>query len=1463
MAVSPEFIFNPDSQQLEPVTIRSRIRAGSGEAVALKSDFDAGVIPGNAWEASIAISGKRLIDRGRAAQFEVSIEKPMNLAQCQALLLQRVSVPLRVTLTPDIALPLPGVPVPVETSVPPKTSTVSVRIPEIIPGRIDLDTDVLDPDGAGNPRCSLRAQVVYPPFLHPTPDEEESVAKTVKFTEGSGHSAVTPGAVTRDTAGWTCKEYTALANSDTMEGARVMVEVTAQVCGILLKVITQLSFSPRVVYQPYIVPKTLNVDKLHPGFFTATLRAVDPEGVEIPVPDAEISVSIPADGRGVVTLSPLSAKGTLTATVTTPETRKEQAISCPVVFTAGQDRYEDSVLVRIGRQDPGTLEVLFEPADKILIDPFAGNDTLTLKARVLYPPGTTPPVSPAVITFAREAGALWLDEPSMTVPLPDGGVAAAIGASPPDPESRASPPVSENIIVQAEEGGRVIARKKVPIGFVSPSMLDLSPDTVRLISRGEDVASSVPVKMKDTVTLSVAGGHPGPWTFELIRGEEEELPFKVSPAGGDPTSARFTLTLDGELPEPESRTGPGSWQHRYILHTRASAGRIVIDGPDLAVFILREGLFVDKIYAVNEQNEYKTSGDLTVLPIRVDTPDKDRRRTARVRFVALVWNGSDLVEDKDAVKGKNLAWDEPVCTDGDCQKWKTVFSVLDASLVCSDEDEPAATAYFYLSGTWGVSLDMIIPGAGERLKGEVEVLSKAGSVKVPLVLIFGEPPDEKTLAIAKEKARCERLINGCIPKPYRQKLLDDLEKLPSKGAKDYQEYSRQVYETAWKIWAEDQKDYQYWENGWGYYAFKGAEYAKGAGDIAFTLCIGYATSAMGPAWSYFASTMVSECKDQGLECYAYYVENKDTKDFRTCVIDFVHENFYEFFIRLSSGAVDAVILQGFDIKNPKTYTRLAWLWLWKFEQNLARNPDAGIIEAMIAAGKEVAMVPPMMLLQEFVNVHGNSKLKDLHRSVQEKGYLGGKVPGTPEEPGSRKEEKTPSKEKKPGDDGTAKPEKTAPEKTQKEKYQKGIKEAKEQAKKTADKEIEKGRGTADPESVRAFEEGRQAGREKVDRLAEAAEAVRKNPHDGKAREEFGKVAEEVQTDKHAMHELNDRNTGKQDPVREQFNEFWKGKYEKVDRPTKQRIADKLNENLRPGEKPFTADDIEVAGVTNTPPKSAAEDSVKSTYDRDVTYRNKRTGKDVPTEISKDIYHEEFYREMHHGKLPMTNENGKMVVDRAAVDHYAEHCDQTVTDRFHADAYGGGKEDIPPAVDPNYRGKPFKDIGATAQTMEYKVLEWYKRAGEAAKAGDPARAEACKEEAMRQLTKQFKNQVEGRVDKMNEITGYGEPPIAKVPDDLRAAVEVMNRVGTKGKDGKVFTSAEAEAVLNKMGTSPQKVVSQMSGTIESLQKNTPPGARKAVEDHVRTLTDEARDQRAFQDRIKTLKDRLKEKRGGKT
>jgi hypothetical protein len=507
-----------------------------------------------------------------------------------------------------------------------------------------------------------------------------------------------------------------------MDHARVIVEVTAVVCGLTIRASGQLSFTLRRTFQPYIVPHTLSVSPTAPASFTALVREVLPDGQEVDVPDASVSVTVPSSAAGILSISPLNATGTLSATVTQQKAGAVSMVSCPVSFQVGKDHYDDAVMVTVGKK-AGPLEIEFVPPDKTALNPFLHGDSVTLRARVQS--GT------AVISFARGSAARWLDDPSSTVLIGDGWEAVRVEASPPDPGSRAMPPESEPIIVTASKNGEVIAEESVPVRFTTPPLLDASPDIIRILAGREGEGAEV--------VLSLHGEASGSWKFELEEEEDASRYLSISDPVSDGTTARFRVTLTGEEIPEGKEVGPSSWQTVYTLHSRASDGTTEVEGPDVKVILLREGLFVEKIFAVDEKNQYKTSDRMTVLPIRVDLPTEDRKRVARVKLVAMVWNGTELVQDGEAVRGENLSWDPPVCTAEDCRKWEGIFNVLKAVMVITDRDETALTLYSGLEGTWGISLDKVIPGHGENLQGEITVHSDAGSVTIPLVLRLGEP----------------------------------------------------------------------------------------------------------------------------------------------------------------------------------------------------------------------------------------------------------------------------------------------------------------------------------------------------------------------------------------------------------------------------------------------------------------------------------------------------------------------------------------------------------------------------------------------------------------------------------------------------------------------------------------------------------------------------------------------------
>ena len=719
--VALTFPYNPDSGRIWAVTVRSRIRIAGGEPVLLREPVETVIEPGSGWEGLVTTSGHELMDGRRAARFEATISDGMPLSKFAGLVIPKIPVRIRVTLTPDLQAPLPGVPVPVQAPGPTQTRVVSIAIPPIQPGMIELETFSLPDDDSGRPRGGVRARVRFPSIVKPDTRELRMVQESITFVETGGKSAIDVMREYREGDDTKVREYAALASREVMDRAQVMVEVTAVVCGLTIRASGQLSFAIRRTFQPYLVPRSLTVSPSSPASFTALVREMLPDGQEVDVPGATISISVPSSAAGILSISPMNATGTLAATVTQGKDAALATFSCPVSFQVGKDRYDDAVTVSVG-QKAGPLEIEFVPPEKTAINPFIAADSVTIRARVSS--------GKAAITFARGMTAQWLDEPSVGVSTGDGWVAVRVEASPPDPLSQAVPPESEDIVITAAENGGVIAEEAVSIRIITPPPLDVSPAEVRLVPGKEEKAE---------VVLSLRGEATGKWRYDLEGDEDASRYLDISTPMVEGSTARFQVTLIDEEPSDENDVGPSRWQQVYVLHSRASDGTTEIEGPDVKVLVLREGLFVEKIFAVDEKNQYKTSDRMTILPIRVDLPTEDRKRTARVKLVAYVWNGTELVQDEEAVRGDNLTWDPPVCTAGDCRKWESIFAVLKAALVITDRDKAALTAYSGLEGTWGISLDKVIPGHGEKLQGEITVHGDAGTVTIPIVLRLGEP----------------------------------------------------------------------------------------------------------------------------------------------------------------------------------------------------------------------------------------------------------------------------------------------------------------------------------------------------------------------------------------------------------------------------------------------------------------------------------------------------------------------------------------------------------------------------------------------------------------------------------------------------------------------------------------------------------------------------------------------------
>jgi hypothetical protein len=1448
-----EMPLNPD-RSLGPVTIGSKIRVEQGELIPLQ-DGRVEFVPGQHWDPGhLEITSEMAPDR-KKLNIRVGLADTVPLSFFSGVILKQQPIALRVTLIPQMAVPGMGIPVAVPMA--PLIDEVSITLPPITPPEMTLEGTYLGKAGDGNERAALSATVTLPPYISAA--EKADLLRNISFAvTGVANGTITTGAASYDGSGQTMELVATLDPASSSRTVTATVRASVSFNGLSCGSEKRLSFEFGKKYILNISPGTLDVTMEKRGSFTAQVLEDRGENQYFPVEDVSISAEPAPELSEVLRIFIPMGRGQLTGTVIqTGLSRKRSGEIVVTASTADGETRSGTVTVTVAQESVGNLVVEFEPGSKTSVSPFISGDSVTLKAMVV-PPFGEPPVG-AEISFACAHPSGWLVGP-MDISRSVGAVAAStadISGPPageedewtsavflgkkPVPDVQGTPPAMEPVIVTARRDGVEIGRQVVQVGLLEQPMIVVDVDRFNFLANADSPREGRPPPIttgKATLTLLNHGGVP--WNME-IQPPSEPCPYiTVQEIVHSATSAKYRFCLKNPMPRPVNLEGTPGWEHRVLFQTHAHLATasglggveiqpdVKVRGPDILVRILHEGLFVEATYEYDEEGvRYEIVGKKDLV-IRVDIPSEDRYIPPEIRVSALVWDGTDLVRDPglyiDHVK-------EPLESKDRNPKarayWNFIFLSMQGISIeffRVPEGIPLPGSVPVTTSIWKVLVSKKIPSNGEILRGHVlffakkqydgdlhpeeTYTTKLGSMvsavpgvqlvpdttwqlEVPVELRLGLKGDlgsEATVSgVIEEGARCRKIIAESFPPERQIDLLAQLDALPRKGALDYRTFSESLFDQAHAYWAEEQKSYLVWEGVWSSSIWV-LDKTVVAGDIAFQVLVGYATKGLGPWTSYFASTIATTLKNESVAFFLFYSAQQGKMEVSARL--YVEQQFTAFLESVATGAVDATILRDFRIEkivtDPKRCLRtVAWLWIYKFGWHLYRDPDAGYFAAMEKATEELGHVALVIAIQHYVNENGTKDIRRLFDEARKKGYFG----GTPAEP---------------------QPKNAPPPKT---------------PARSVDPKV---RGDA-------FIRGRGAGQAKVEALARAAEDLGRNPRDLGARRRFGKAAEAVQGDKHAMHALNQRNPDSPDPVRQQFNEFWKGEYAGVDRVARRRIAEELNAHLKPGDIPYTADDIGVLPVTNTPPKGPVEDSVRSTYDRDVTYLDKRSGQDIPTSISRDIYHEELYRRRHGGTLPLKEEGGRRVVDRDAVNDFAETMDQAVNDRFSRDAYGGGRRDIGPAVDPAQKGVPFKDVEATAKAMEYKVQEWYTRAQRAESSGNIEAAEAYREEGMRQLTKQFKNQVQGRVDKINEIMGNPEKPVARVPKELTEAVDVMKRVGTRGPDGTIFTPADAEAALSSMHTSPQDVVSRMSSVVESLQKNAPADVQKVVDEHVRALS----------------------------
>ncbi|HWR59190.1 MAG TPA: hypothetical protein VN328_09910, partial [Thermodesulfovibrionales bacterium] len=342
---------------------------------------------------------------------------------------------------------------------------------------------------------------------------------------------------------------------------------------------------------------------------------------------------------------------------------------------------------------------------------------------------------------------------------------------------------------------------------------------------------------------------------------------------------------------------------------------------------------------------------------------------------------------------------------------------------------------------------------------------------------------------------------------------------------------------------------------------------------------------------------------------------------------------------------------------------------------------------------------------------------------------------------------------------------------------------------------------------KAWKEGQQQGKILIDQTKQAI----KSGDPQKVRD----AVLEMQGDKQGLYEINRHETQGSKDARMKI----KGEIKKIYKETDKNTCKELKEQL--------GDIVRVKEITNKPsPGSPPKDPTKVSYDRDVTFERlarpgemiphpKKPGEfieatgsewvDIHPEVSAPVYNKHFKDSALSGASPETKAKYKGM----SANDFANKMDQTVTFRQSNDSYGRGPSDLNTAVR-NPAGQ-FTDPAVIGKAAEFKANEWYHKAHEAGVTA--AQGETFIAEGMRQTTKQFGNQVMGRLEVLNQNRGglFG-PPKIEPPPKLVEAINIMKRVDEKG-----ISPSSVEAQLKALGTSKEAVAHDLGEFMNNIYR----------------------------------------------
>ncbi|MCF7956230.1 MAG: hypothetical protein K9M75_10535 [Phycisphaerae bacterium] len=317
-----------------------------------------------------------------------------------------------------------------------------------------------------------------------------------------------------------------------------------------------------------------------------------------------------------------------------------------------------------------------------------------------------------------------------------------------------------------------------------------------------------------------------------------------------------------------------------------------------------------------------------------------------------------------------------------------------------------------------------------------------------------------------------------------------------------------------------------------------------------------------------------------------------------------------------------------------------------------------------------------------------------------------------------------------------------------------------------------------------------------DKIVEFAKAVKKGDKDL-----IKKAALEIQSDKRALQHINKGNA-------QLLKKCGVDKADDIIKP----FVNEMDDIYKVTDKGLTAD-IKAFGKKNPPPFDDIEiikptnpsKIIKAGADRDITVRVTRGGRtyDMPHKQLQKMYDDNFFKAAK-GEGYINKLSAEQLASESKA--YSKRLDQVATDRFHAEAYGMGPDDLVVAL--TKPGAQFKDVQAVGKAAGFKAHHWFEGANKLRSKGMFVEAEKFVSEGMRQTTKQFSNQVIRRYAALAESGVKGLKPI---PTRLRESIGILQQV-EKGA-----SPVAVECALKKLGTNPQKVATEMGEYLEALQK----------------------------------------------